>query len=98
MIEKEAKTKWCPMAANTKSLVVLSAAVPAITSGAATIAAVLEECIKDIDKVEKCIASDCMCWEWEKGAELSDAGEMIVIESESKWRNARGHCGLAGAK
>jgi len=85
MTEEEARARWCPQAANTKSFVVMSAILPALTSNTATVAAVLEETLKDLGDVEKCIASDCMAW---KSNEYRDENGVHV---EHK---VLGHCGL----
>lgn len=84
MTEDEAKTKWCPQAANTKALISLSATVPAMASNQATVAAVLEKVASEIGDAEKCIASGCMMW----------VEDTSVNSSSGARRICGGHCGL----
>ncbi len=83
MTEEEAKTKWCPKAANTKAITTIAAMLPVVSGNTATKEAVLDVVTTAIKDSELCIASGCMLWTEsdEEGAVIDD-----------------GYCGLARAK
>lgn len=86
MKESEMKTKWCPKAANSKSLVAMTAALSTMHSGEDTLKKVLSATNEILDNVEKCIGSDCALWEWD------DNGCNDAVRNRHK--NGEGHCGL----
>jgi hypothetical protein len=59
----EAKTKWCPMAANSKAIGYGAGVIPLIGMDKATVAAGVKEMGESIKvNLEKCVADGCMWW------------------------------------
>jgi hypothetical protein len=88
MTESEARKKWCPMSANSKALWSIAGIIPLMCLDERGVSAGLDVVTDSLPKsIEKCVASDCMCWR------LDDPEAKNTLEKPENWNN--GHCGLA---
>lgn len=90
MTEDEAKTKWCPFART----IILGNGGSFI--GPANRAVGAEG--KEGPEGPKCIASACMAWRWQAGADPATLADWNLRTRADRVRPAQlGGCGLAGA-
>ncbi len=94
MTEEEARTRWCPMAANSKVGMILAATIPVVSQSIKIVNTAIDQASKAVpDNLEKCIASDCAMWVETRSQKEADAyNDMSQIGT--KLQQPSGHCGL----
>jgi len=87
MTEEEAKTKWCPMSANSKSYASLAAFTGLLACNKSYPEKIIAEVSDAIpDNAEKCIGSECMMWKEDRSFGKDLGG--------GKYKYDEGYCGL----